>query len=94
VTWDATRCPAIAVNVYHGVLGDFSTFTGGDCNLPPTGSATLALPDNVWFLAAATDGVSTDGSWGRTLEGVERNYAGVSTACPLMTFHDDGASCP
>lgn len=94
VTWDATRCPAIAVNIYRGTIGDYSTFVAGDCGLPPTGSATLALPDNVWFLAAATDGAAIDGSWGRTPMGTERNYLGASVACPGIASHDPSGTCP
>jgi hypothetical protein len=94
VTWDATRCPAAAVNVYRGAIGDYSSFVAGDCGLPPIGSATLSLPDDVWFLAAATDGASTDGSWGRTPTGAERSYLGASIACPEITSHDPGGTCP
>ncbi len=94
ITWDATRCPATAVNVYRGAIGSYTTFTGGICSLPPTGSATLALPNNVWFLVAATDGGATDGSWGRTLTGAERSYAGASLACPAITAHVTNNGCP
>lgn len=94
VTWDVSQCPATAVNIYRGVLGNFTTFTAGDCNLPPSGTATLALPDNVWFLAAATDGAATDGSWGRTSTGAERSYAGASVACPAITHHVTNNGCP
>jgi len=94
ITWDATRCPATAVNVYRGAIGNYTAFTGGSCSLPPTGSATLALPNNAWFLVAATDGSSTDGSWGRTLTGAERGYAGASLACPAITQHVTNNGCP
>jgi hypothetical protein len=94
VTWDAASCPAAAVNLYHGAVGAFAAFTGGACDLPPTGAATLSLPDNVWFLVAATDGGSTDGSWGRTLDGSERTYGGASAACPDITQHATNNGCP
>ncbi len=94
VTWDASQCPATAVNLYRGAIGSYTTFTAGHCNLPPAGSATLSLPDNVWFLVAATDGASTDGSWGRTLTGNERTYAGASAACPAITTHVINNGCP
>jgi hypothetical protein len=94
VTWDATRCPATAVNIYRGSLGDFSTFTAGSCDLPPTGSAIVSMPDNSWFLVAATDGAATDGSHGRDLSGAERIYAGASIACPAITRHVTTNGCP
>ncbi len=93
LTWDATRCPATAVNVYRGNIGDYSTFTNGDCGLPPAGSAVLDLPDNSWFLVVATDGVDTDGSWSRDGSGTELDYQGAAIACPAITEHVAGGVC-
>jgi hypothetical protein len=94
VTWDASQCPATGVNLYRGAIGNFATFTGGNCGLPPTGSATVSLPDNVWFLVAATDGSSQDGSYGRYSDGSERSYAGAGAACPAITKHVTTNGCP
>lgn len=94
ITWDASSCPAAAVNVYYGAIGNFTTFTGGVCGLPPTGSATVPIPAGSWFLVAATDGGSTDGSWARDLEGTEKNYAGAGAACPAITTHVVNNGCP
>jgi len=94
VTWDATQCPAARVNIYWGNLGDGTRFTGAACNLPPTGTATLTLPDNVWLLAAATDSLATDGSYSRALSGAERSYAGAGLVCPGMTRHVTNNGCP
>ena len=94
VTWDSSQCPASAVNIYRGTIGSFASFTGGQCGLAANGSATIALPDNVWFLVAATDGGSTDGSYGRTESGGESSYAGASTACPAITTHVTTNACP
>ena len=94
IAWDASRCPATSVNVYRGAIGNFTAFTAGSCGLPASGSATLALPNNVWFLVAASDGASTDGSWGRTLTGAERSYSGASLACPAITRHVTNNGCP
>src|SRR5262249_738656 len=74
LSWDATSCPPAAVNVYWGNLGSFSAFTGGFCGLAPSGSATLPLGNNVWFLVAGTDGAATDGSWSRDPMGNEKSY--------------------
>jgi hypothetical protein len=93
LTWDTTQCPQTEVNVYHGPIGDYSAFTGGDCGLPPTGSATLSLPENCWFLVVATDGVDTDGSWSRDHSGAELSYDGASGACPSTTEHAPGGVC-
>jgi len=94
VTWDASQCPPVAVDLYRGVIGSFAAFTAGHCNLPPTGTATVSLPNNVWFLVAATNGASTDGSHGRTLTGAELTYGGASIACPAITSHVTNNGCP
>jgi hypothetical protein len=90
VTWDATRCPAAAVNLYWGTLGSNNVFTGAHCGLPGNGSATVTLPDNVWFVVAATDGASTDGSHA----GLNRLYLGAGNVCPAITHHVTNNGCP
>ncbi len=94
LTWDASECPPDAVNIYWGNLGSFSTFAGGSCNQAPSGTATIALPENVWFVVAGTDGASTDGSWSRDGLGNEKSYAGASAACPAITQHSTNNGCP
>lgn len=94
LSWDATSCPAAAVNVYYGALGGYSAFTGGFCDLPGNGSATLPLPDGSWFLVVATDGASTDGSWSRDGLGNELLYGGSGTVCPAITGHATTGGCP
>ena len=94
LTWDATQCPPVAVNVYWGSVGDFSTFSGGFCNQPATGNATISLPGDVWFVVAGTDGASSDGSWSRDGLGNEKSYAGASAACPAITLHSTNNGCP
>ncbi len=94
VTWDAATCPAIAVNLYRGSLGGFATFLGGACALPATGSATVAIPQGSWFLIAATNGGSTDGSYGSGQAGAERAIDGASAVCAAITQHVVAPSCP
>jgi hypothetical protein len=94
VTWDSVGCPATAVNVYRGAMTDFTTFTDGNCDLPASGTATLAMPADSWFLVVATDGGSTDGSWSRDGQGNELTYAGASAVCPAITDHDPSGVCP
>jgi hypothetical protein len=94
VTWDAAQCPAVAVNIYRGAIGGYASFAGGHCGLPGNGSATIALPENVWFLVAATDGVSTDGSYGRAAGGGEASYGGSGAACSGIAAHVTNNACP
>jgi hypothetical protein len=93
LSWDAAQCPPMEVNVYHGAIGDYSTFTGGYCAMAPTGSATLNLPDNSWFLVVSTDGVDIDGSWSRDHTGAEKNYGGAGLVCPTIVEHMTSAAC-
>jgi hypothetical protein len=79
--------------VYSGPLGSFGSFTGASCALPATGSATVAMAANRWFLVVATQG-SADGSHARRLDGSERTYGGASTVCPAVTQHVVTNGCP
>jgi hypothetical protein len=92
--WDATQCLPTEVNVYWGHFGSFTEFAGGFCGLEPTGTTTISLPDNVWFLVAGTDGVSTDGSWSQDGDGNELSYSGATAACPGITQHVPTGNCP
>ena len=94
ITWDVVQCPSTEVNIYHGAIGGFSTFAGGACALPASGSATVAIPADSWFLVVGTDGASTDGSWSRDPAGNELSYSGSTTACPAITAHTPRATCP
>lgn len=84
VTWDAVTCPAVAVSAWHGLMGDYSRYTGAECDLPPTGLASLSLPSRAWLLLAATDGESRVGSHGRDSFGRERVMGGMASACPSL----------
>jgi hypothetical protein len=84
----------VEVNVYEGVVGDYSTFTGGYCDLAPTGSAVLSIADDRWFVVTATDGASTDGSWSRDRMGNELSYSGAAAACPSISQHITNNACP
>jgi hypothetical protein len=94
LTWDATSCPAAAVNVYAGAIGQYASFTSGACHLPASGSATLAIGPSSWFLVVATDGASTDGSFSRNGAGAELSYGGSSAVCPAIVAHAPSATCP
>ena len=60
--------PASAVNDLPRGDRQLRVVHRGQLRPPASGSATIALPDNVWFLVAATDGASTDGSYARAIE--------------------------
>jgi hypothetical protein len=52
------------------------------------------MPANSWFLVAATDGASTDGSYARGPNGAELFYSGAFAACPGITSHATNNACP
>ncbi len=93
VTWDAKSCPATAVNVYQGALGAHGSFIAGDCDLPASGTATLDIPGNRWFLVVATDGAMADGAYGAGAGGAEREIHGAATVCPQVTQHVVATEC-
>lgn len=93
VTWDASTCPAVAINLYHGRLGDFANITSGTCDRAPAGSVVTLIPDDAWFLVAATDGAAADGSYGRDGAGAERALDGASKACAAITRHATNDTC-
>ena len=92
--WDATTCPADAVNVYYGAIGAFDTVVGGECDLPASGVATIALPAGSWFLVVANDAGEVDGSRGRDSAGAERALGGVAAVCPAITSVAAEGVCP
>jgi hypothetical protein len=91
--WDAAQCAPTEINIYQGAIGDYSAFTSASCGLAPTGSTTLNIPDDTWFLVVGTDGVDTDGSWSRDRTGAEMSYSGASTVCPTIAQHLPGGVC-
>lgn len=93
VTWDATRCPYQAVDLYWGTFANKTAFTGGRCGLADNGEALVTVPDNVWFVMATTDGVS-DGSWARNASGMEMSYSGAGAVCPNIALHITSSYCP
>jgi len=94
ITWDVAQCPPAAVNVYRGAIGSYGAFGGAICNVPPTGTATVSMPANSWFLVAATDGAATDGSYARGPDGAELLYSGASSVCPTISAHVTNNACP
>ena len=94
LSWEPTACSGGQVNIYRGAIGDYSTFTAGDCALPSTGTATVSMPDNSWFLVVNTDGAGTDGSWSRNPQGTELSYFGASSVCPAIMLHQPDGVCP
>lgn len=91
----ASQGPQLSFSTIHvGNIGDYSTFTAGQCGLAATGSATMTMPDDVWFLVVATDGATTDGGWSRDQAGNELSYDGASSVCPAIQQHVSSGSCP
>jgi hypothetical protein len=96
VTYNATSCPNVTNNIYWGSIGNYSAVTGGQCGIGNTGAAaSVAIPDNSWFVVAGSDGASRISSFGKDSSGNEESFSGwqgvsgctgstqdFSTACP------------
>ena len=102
VTWDATNCGSPG---YHLICGFGSQLTswavaGGQCGLGTSGSAVWDGSPNpgndpsrfLWFLVAADDGGSIEGSWGLTSAGQERGGAQPSGTCGFIS-KSTGSTC-
>ncbi|MCP3979095.1 MAG: PKD domain-containing protein [bacterium] len=94
VTWDATSCPAVDYNLYHGELGAFDVVVGGVCDLGATGAATVTIPGNAtWWVIVGQDGADSVGSQGRDSSGAERTLVDWDQTCE-QTQLDLTGTCP
>lgn len=106
LAWDTT-CPSVNTNLYWGfddglpstTAGPFA-IAGSECGLGTSGAFTWnGCPDPapsrfVWWLLVATDGIQTEGSWGKNSVGVERNGAQTSGQCGFTTKDLSNPGCP
>jgi hypothetical protein len=97
VRWDTTSCTAQNYNVLYGSLANLSSFAldGADCALGTSGQATWAgVPaGDLWFIIASQNGSGTEGSWGTTGTGAERNGTTASAQCGNNARSNAG-TCP
>jgi hypothetical protein len=102
VTWDATNCASPGYHLIYGFGSQLTSWTvaGGQCGLGTSGSALWEGSPNpgtdpsrfLWFLVAADDTGSTEGSWGLTSAGQERGGAEPSGTCGFSSKYL-GNSC-
>jgi len=96
VTWDASTCPSSSYHVLYGDLSSVSSYaiSGSACAIGTSGSYSWAgVPGgNLWYVVAADDGVSTEGSWGTGTAG-ERGGGVASGQCGL-SLRDNSGTCP
>ncbi len=95
-----TACTNVQNNVYWGNIGNYSTITGGQCQVGNSGTANgLAIPDNSWFvITGASDGTSSPAivaSFGKDSSGYDRNFTGWENVagCSAYTQQDDQTQC-
>lgn len=93
-------CKSAQNNVYWGTIGDYSSVTGGQCQVGNSGTASgVAIPDNSWFvITGASDGTSPPSiiaSFGKDSSGYERNFAGWEnvTGCTAYSEQDTQTQC-
>jgi hypothetical protein len=97
LAWDTSSCTAENYNVLYGSLANVSSFalTGAACALGTTGQATWSgVPaGNLWFVIASQNGSGTEGSWGESAVGVQRNGTTASGQCGNSLRNNSG-TCP
>lgn len=95
LTWDATTCPADDYHLMVGNLVDVASlaYTGAVCNLGPSGSASLALPNgNLFWIIVGTDAANRESSHGYNSTGAPRDAsAGGACAVEVQIL---ASSCP
>jgi hypothetical protein len=98
VTWDVAACAAKGYHTIFGPLSGVSTYqtSGGRCGMGVSGSSTWSsVPaGDLWFVVAADDNASTEGTWGnRTVGGLAMNNATPSGVCGMVN-RINLATCP
>lgn len=101
ITWDDTACSGALDNqILHGDETTLSGYglLGSECGLGPNSpyqwdlSPSPTVGGMVWWLVVATDGSSTEGSWGTDSDGSERNGTLASGECGV-TQKDTSNTC-
>jgi hypothetical protein len=96
VTWDVSTCVSTNYHVLYGDLATVSSYAigGSACAIGTSGTyGWSGVPaGDLWFVIAADDGTSTEGSWGLGAGG-ERGGVSASGQCSMAT-RDNSGSCP
>jgi len=98
LTWDVSTCVAKGYHAVFGPLSGVASYqtSGGRCGMGVSGSsAWTAVPaGDLWFVVAADDSLSTEGTWGdRSPAGLTMNNATPSGVCG-MTNRINLTACP
>ncbi|HEX4826058.1 MAG TPA: proprotein convertase P-domain-containing protein [Candidatus Polarisedimenticolaceae bacterium] len=96
VTWDVSTCVSTGYHILYGNLASVASLTptGSACGIGVSGSYSwTGVPaGNLWYVIAADDGATNEGSWGLTSSG-ERGGGSASGQCSMAT-RDNSGSCP
>jgi hypothetical protein len=105
--WDVS-CPVVNTNVYYGfgsglpaAPGAPYRLAGSECGAGNAGSSLWSgSPDPasdasrfVWWVLVATDGIHTEGSWGKDSNGQERNGNQASGLCGFASKNTTNLGC-
>jgi hypothetical protein len=97
VTWDVTSCLSTGYHILYGNLATVASYAigGSACAIGTSGSyGWSGVPaGNLWFVVAADDGTSNEGSWGTGVGGAERGGTAASGQCGMST-RDNSGTCP
>jgi len=96
LTWDVSTCASTNYHVLYGDLASVASYTigGSACAIGVSGAyAWSGVPaGDLWFVVAADDTISKEGSWGSATGG-ERGGASASGQCG-MTTKETSDTCP
>jgi len=94
--WDVSTCTASAdYNVYIGILGSFDAAVESVCGVGASGSATVPIAEDRWWVMTGSDGAGGGAvaSLGHDSDHEERVPSGWDGLCPQSTL-DLTTGCP
>ncbi|MCP3978088.1 MAG: hypothetical protein GY716_01985 [bacterium] len=94
LSWD-DQCSPTEAQVLYGPLGQVSTMSvaGAACAVLTPHDWDPAPAGDIWFVVVSGDGNGTEGSWGLSSSGAERNGASASGECGA-SVKDVSGVCP
>lgn len=91
----ATTCSNPTHNIYWGTIGNYTTITGGACNVGSSGTASsVAIPDNSWWVIVGSDNTTVVSSFGKDSTGAQESFSGWSSLCSSGVYQRTDTTCP
>lgn len=95
ITYTTSTCNNIDHNIYWGTIGNYTTITGGACNVGNSGTATnVAVPSGSWWVITGNDGSSVISSFGKDSTGAQENFSSWNAICASGATQNTSTTCP